>query len=321
MPKAVKEGASRQRKERFSEGELTILADSLAENAEVVFANDLKRAAQLKTKEIWELVAQKVSAVGNTPCTVKGVRKCWDDLRLRVRHILSANRSQGLANGGGSSSLIKLSHWEETCASTIGIELIEGVGEMEHGATSSTDGGSDPDSEAWDSTVQATTLRKKSRGREEGNRPSTSKGPCKAQLPQKAKAPQDAKSLGRLSATATAAVPTTAASIAQEPVADGALSAVNSSVREAAATSLPLWGGGSHSTPDDEVQSQGQVCVPVENVSSDLHGTSSPPSSPQITSISTTNDSTQEQSGGEPGRWSPTEDPERWSPTEDPLDL
>ncbi|XP_069502418.1 myb-related transcription factor, partner of profilin-like [Ambystoma mexicanum] len=295
MPKAVKKGASQQRKERFSEDELTMLADTLAENAEVVFANDLKRAAQLKKKDIWEEVACKVSAVGNIPRTVKDVCKQWDDLRLRVCNIMSANRSQGLATGGGPSSPIKFRQWEETCASTIGIESIEGVGEMEHGAISSTDGGSDPDSEAHDSAAQATTPRKKARGREEGNRPSTSKGPDKPQMPQKGKAPQDTTSLGRLRATGTATVPTTAVCTAQEPVADGALSAANNSVGETVARAP-------HS--DEDVQSQGQVCIPVKDESSDLPATPSPPPSPQITPFSTTNDSTQEQSGGEPGQGS-----------------
>ncbi|XP_069506267.1 myb-related transcription factor, partner of profilin-like [Ambystoma mexicanum] len=260
MPKAVKKGASRHRKECFTEDELTMLADTLAENAEVVFANNLKREAQSKKKEIWQLVAHKVSAVGNTPRTVKDVRKRWDDLRLRFRNIMSADRSQGLATGGGPSSPIKLSRWEETCTSTIGIEAMKGVGDMERGTTSTADGGSDPDSEARDSAAQATTPRKKAMGREESNRPLTSKRPVKPQLLQKGKAPQGATSLVRLRATATATVPTTSVSNAQEPVADGALSAANSSVGEAAATAPQT---------DEDVQSQGQLCVPVEDGSSD----------------------------------------------------
>ncbi|XP_069511366.1 ADP-ribosylation factor-like protein 16 [Ambystoma mexicanum] len=91
---------------------------------------------------------------------------------------------------------------------------------------------------------------KKARGREEGNTPSTSRGSAKTRLPQKGKAPHDATSLVQLRATAPATVPTTSVSPAQEPVADGALSAANSSVVEAAATAPQT---------DEDVQSKGQV--------------------------------------------------------------
>ncbi|XP_069486326.1 myb-related transcription factor, partner of profilin-like [Ambystoma mexicanum] len=101
MPKAMKKGASRQHKDRFNKDELTMLTETLAENADVVFAQSLKREAFIRKKEIWALVAEKANAVGNTPRTTKDCRKRWDDLRLQVRNILSANRSQAIATGGG----------------------------------------------------------------------------------------------------------------------------------------------------------------------------------------------------------------------------
>ncbi|XP_069468413.1 nuclear apoptosis-inducing factor 1-like [Ambystoma mexicanum] len=140
MPKAPKKGSAHLRKERFSQEELQMLVDTLHEHTGTVFSSNMRREAVLRKKEIWALVCQKVSAVGNTPRTVKDCRKRWDDLRLRVQNILSANRAQPLETGGGPGSPIKLTPWEETCASQIGAESIEGVGEMECGATSSTDG-------------------------------------------------------------------------------------------------------------------------------------------------------------------------------------
>ncbi|XP_069485534.1 myb-related transcription factor, partner of profilin-like [Ambystoma mexicanum] len=188
MPKAIKKGASRQRKERFNEDELEMLAGTLQEHADMVFCQSMKREAIIRKKEIWALVEQKVSAVGNTPGTIKDCRKRWDDLRLRVRNILSANRSQAMATGGGASSPIKLSRWEDICASLIGIEGIEGVGDMECGATTTADGGSDLDSDAHDSTPQKTTPRK--RAQDEANRPSISKGQPKARRAPPEKTPQ-----------------------------------------------------------------------------------------------------------------------------------
>ncbi|XP_069481473.1 nuclear apoptosis-inducing factor 1-like [Ambystoma mexicanum] len=136
MPNALKKGAARLRKERFSEEELNMLEDTLAENGDVVFSNNLRRPAVQRKKEIWADMAQKVSAVGTTPRTVKDVWKRWDDLRLRVCNIISANRSQWMATGGATQS----------------------------------------ESEDQDPREDAATPAKRSRGMEPANRPSTSRG-------------------------------------------------------------------------------------------------------------------------------------------------
>ncbi|XP_069492391.1 nuclear apoptosis-inducing factor 1-like [Ambystoma mexicanum] len=94
MPKALKKGAAHLRKECFSEEELNMLSDTLAENGDVVFSTDMRRPALLRKKEIWAEEARKVSAAGTTPRMVKDVQKRWDDLRQRVRNILAANRTQ-----------------------------------------------------------------------------------------------------------------------------------------------------------------------------------------------------------------------------------
>ncbi|XP_069494081.1 uncharacterized protein [Ambystoma mexicanum] len=150
-----------------------MMVDTLHEHSDTVFSSDMRRVTIVK-KEIWAIVAQKVSAVGNTPHTTKDCRKWWDDLRLRVRSILSANRSQALETRGGPGSPMKMMLWEETCAAMIGPEAIEEVGDMECGATSSVDGGSEHDSED-----------------QAGNWPSTSRGQVRARrLPASRKTPQ-----------------------------------------------------------------------------------------------------------------------------------
>ncbi|XP_069461315.1 myb-related transcription factor, partner of profilin-like [Ambystoma mexicanum] len=82
MPKSLKKSTDHLHKERFSQEELNMLAETLQEHAEVVFSTNISRPALLRKKAIWAEVAQKVSAVGTTPCTPKDVRKRWDDLRL-----------------------------------------------------------------------------------------------------------------------------------------------------------------------------------------------------------------------------------------------
>ncbi|XP_069502708.1 myb-related transcription factor, partner of profilin-like [Ambystoma mexicanum] len=137
MPKAFKESTDRQRKEKFTPEELNMLTQTLAENADVVFANDMRRPTILKKKDIWEQVAVKVSAVGTSTRTVRECRKRWDDLRLRVRGILAENHR--IASEGGAGSPSRLKEWEETCGNLIAVESIEGVGSMEFGVGTTSD--------------------------------------------------------------------------------------------------------------------------------------------------------------------------------------
>ncbi|XP_069465946.1 myb-related transcription factor, partner of profilin-like [Ambystoma mexicanum] len=143
MPKAPKKSEDHLRKQCFSPEELQAMVGHLEEHADVVFSSDMRREAVARKKQIWAELAQRVSAVGTTPRTPRDCRKRWDDLRLRVRSLLSANCSQALQTGGGPSSPLKLAPWEETCAALIGTEAIKGVGEMECGAPSSADAGSE----------------------------------------------------------------------------------------------------------------------------------------------------------------------------------
>ncbi|XP_069506355.1 nuclear apoptosis-inducing factor 1-like [Ambystoma mexicanum] len=207
MPKALKKGAARMRKERFSKEELNMLADTLAENGDVVFSNDMRRPALLCKKEIWAEVARKVSAVGTIPHTVKDVWKRWDDLRLRVRNIISANRSQGMATGGGDGSPIKMTRWEETCTQS--------------------------DSDDHDPREQHATPIKKSRGMEGANRPSTSRARVKPGPPHKPNTIEEPTAPMCNMPTTTAPTPATTI---QERVAEGTVSTASSTVGEAAAT-------------------------------------------------------------------------------------
>ncbi|XP_069488366.1 myb-related transcription factor, partner of profilin-like [Ambystoma mexicanum] len=94
MPKAPKRAGDRIRKQRFCPDELQAMVDYLAEHADVVFSSDMRKESTLRKKAIWAELAQRVSAVGNTPRTLRDCRKWWDD--LRVRGLLSSNRSQAL---------------------------------------------------------------------------------------------------------------------------------------------------------------------------------------------------------------------------------
>ncbi|XP_069488952.1 myb-related transcription factor, partner of profilin-like [Ambystoma mexicanum] len=238
MPKAFKKSTDRQRKEKFTPEELNMLTQTLAENADVVFANDMQRPTILKKKAIWEQVAVKVSAVGTSTRTVRECRKRWDDLRLRVRGILAENHR--IASEGGAGSPTRLKEWEETCGNLIAVESIEGVGSMEVGVGSHTDG-----EDAADASLAPATS-KRPRAQESEDTPTTSRG--------KGGRSHLMTMKHRRSATVRAAVPVpqTAATpleeIPQAPIAatEGPPSAAASSAGEAAATA-PL------SDPEDTI--------------------------------------------------------------------
>ncbi|XP_069463310.1 monocarboxylate transporter 13-like [Ambystoma mexicanum] len=62
---------------RFTEAELSMLTDTIVEHAGEIFATDHHRRTQQRKITIWDEVAQKVSAVGTTPSTVRDCRKQW----------------------------------------------------------------------------------------------------------------------------------------------------------------------------------------------------------------------------------------------------
>ncbi|XP_069476417.1 myb-related transcription factor, partner of profilin-like [Ambystoma mexicanum] len=159
MSKATHKTTPRLRKQCFSDAELNRLADTLAAHADVIKSQNLKREVQQRKKGIWQEVARKVSAVGTTPRSVKDCMKRWDDLRVRVRNILASNRREAMATGRGPHSPAKLTTWEETASTFISPESIEGFGEMETGAATSPEGGTDGEDASQDTTARASTSR------------------------------------------------------------------------------------------------------------------------------------------------------------------
>ncbi|XP_069510108.1 uncharacterized protein [Ambystoma mexicanum] len=145
LSKASRIMETRHQKPRFTETELHMLTDTIVEHAGELFSTDQCHRTQQQKNEIWQQVAQRVSAVGAARRTVKDCHKRWDDLRLRVRNLLSANCKQYRATGGGPSSPIRLLPWEEKCSNVLHMEGVEGVGAAEAGARTPFEGGTTSD--------------------------------------------------------------------------------------------------------------------------------------------------------------------------------
>ncbi|XP_069502696.1 myb-related transcription factor, partner of profilin-like [Ambystoma mexicanum] len=129
--------AQRQRKQRFSEAELTVLVDHIVQHAEMLISADQRRATQQRRKEVWAEAARKCTAVGVTTRSVKDCHKRWDDLRLRVRNLIAAHRQRSSGTGGVPASLLRLQTWEERCSSVHHLVAIHGIGDGEAGVSPS----------------------------------------------------------------------------------------------------------------------------------------------------------------------------------------
>ncbi|XP_069502335.1 myb-related transcription factor, partner of profilin-like [Ambystoma mexicanum] len=124
--------ATRQRKQRFSEAELTVLVEHIAGNADMLFSTDHQRSTQQRHKEVWAEAAHRCTAVRVTIRTVIDCHKRWDDLQLRVRNLIAAHHQHSTGTGGGPASPLKLQSWEVRC-SILHLEGIQGVGEADVG--------------------------------------------------------------------------------------------------------------------------------------------------------------------------------------------
>ncbi|XP_069463096.1 myb-related transcription factor, partner of profilin-like [Ambystoma mexicanum] len=127
--------AQRQRKQRFSEAELTVLVDHIVQHAEMLLSADQRRATQQRRKEVWAETARKCTAVGVATRSVKDCHKRWDDLRLRVRNLIAALWHRSSGTGGGLASPLRLQTWEERCSSVLHLEAIHGIGDAEAGVS------------------------------------------------------------------------------------------------------------------------------------------------------------------------------------------
>ncbi|XP_069468421.1 myb-related transcription factor, partner of profilin-like [Ambystoma mexicanum] len=151
--------ARRQRKQHFSEAELTVLVEHIVKHAEMLFSADQRRATQQRRKEVWAEAAHKCTAVGMTTHTMKDCHKRWDDLRLRVCNLIAAHRQHSTGTGGGPASPLKLQSWKERCSSVLHLEGIHGVGDAEAGMSPPADAAVSSDSDNGQEATQRPPAR------------------------------------------------------------------------------------------------------------------------------------------------------------------
>ncbi|XP_069508486.1 uncharacterized protein [Ambystoma mexicanum] len=129
-----------------------------------------------------------------------------------------------------------MKEWEETCSNLIAVESIEGVGSMEFGVGTTSDGGSHTDGEDATDASQAPATCKRPRAQEPEDTPTTSRG--KGGRPHLTSRKHRHSSTARavVAAPETAARPLVENPLAPMPATEGPPSAAASSAGEAAAT-------------------------------------------------------------------------------------
>ncbi|XP_069502455.1 myb-related transcription factor, partner of profilin-like [Ambystoma mexicanum] len=124
-----KSALDRVRKPKFSDQELAVLVEEAQIHHEEL---QQRKTSDQRRAQIWRNISQRVSAVGRVPRDGEDCCKRLNDLRVRVRGILSQHRSASRATGGGPPPP-ELTPWEEKMTALIDVGTIEGIGGAEAG--------------------------------------------------------------------------------------------------------------------------------------------------------------------------------------------
>ncbi|XP_069482289.1 uncharacterized protein [Ambystoma mexicanum] len=139
---------NRLRKPKFREGELVVLTDEVVAHSDELYGIRQRKTSAQRRTAIWHSIGQKVTAVASVPRDGEDCRKRWNDLRIRVRGLLSQHQQESLATGGGTLEPLVLTTWEEKCSTVLYVEGTEGIVGAEAGASNQEAGGTQPFPEA-----------------------------------------------------------------------------------------------------------------------------------------------------------------------------
>ncbi|XP_069058564.1 nuclear apoptosis-inducing factor 1-like [Pleurodeles waltl] len=105
---------SRSRKPCFSERELRVMVDEIMRVAPQLLGAQVQHTSFGRKMEMWVRIVDRVNAVGPHIRTRNDIRKRWNDLRGKVRNLVSRHQLQAKETGGGlPSAPLRLSPWEE----------------------------------------------------------------------------------------------------------------------------------------------------------------------------------------------------------------
>ncbi|KAJ1115063.1 hypothetical protein NDU88_003291 [Pleurodeles waltl] len=120
---------ARQRHPRFSEEELRVMVEEIVRVEPQLFGAQVQPTSIARKMELWRRIVNSVNAVGQHPRNRDDIRKRWNDLRGKVRSVVSRHHLEVQRTGGGPPPPTpQLTTWEEQVLAILHPESLAGVG-------------------------------------------------------------------------------------------------------------------------------------------------------------------------------------------------
>ncbi|KAJ1137756.1 hypothetical protein NDU88_004152 [Pleurodeles waltl] len=120
---------ARQRHPRFLEEELRVMVEEIVRVEPQLFGSQVQHTSFASKMELWRRIVDRVNAVGQHPRNREDIRKRWNDLRGKVRSVVSRHHLAVQRTGGGPPPPPpQLTTWEEQVLPILHPEGLAGVG-------------------------------------------------------------------------------------------------------------------------------------------------------------------------------------------------
>ncbi|KAJ1154019.1 hypothetical protein NDU88_006776 [Pleurodeles waltl] len=118
-----------QRHPRFSNEELRVMVEEIVRVEPQLFGTQVQHTTIARKMELWSRIVDRVNAVGQHPRNRDDIRKRWNDLRGKVRSMVSRHNIVVQRTGGGPPPPPpEFTTWEEQVLAILHPEGLAGVG-------------------------------------------------------------------------------------------------------------------------------------------------------------------------------------------------
>ncbi|KAJ1104296.1 hypothetical protein NDU88_001708 [Pleurodeles waltl] len=124
-----------QRHPRFSDQELRVMVEEILRVEPQLFGSQVQHTSIARKAELWQRIVDRVHAVGQHPRNREDLRKRWNDLRGKVRSMVSRHNIAVQKTGGGPPPTPpEFTSWEQDVLNILHPQGLAGVsGGMDSG--------------------------------------------------------------------------------------------------------------------------------------------------------------------------------------------